>query len=385
MPLEIASLSSSDTTLKVLRGKPFNIALSSFLSVSTDEPMGNIGFSSDLSGVIMDNGEPSLLQEDKIVTTNLELTTNFIDYYLYSKTFASVTCDSLPSGVNLLKEWVTPVSARAIYYYCNPIDLLTNTYPSNTRLYGMIDSAGTYEFYLKADILSIPFQFYSIARNSLYNLFQNPPHSLSSQFLSAVYTDSGGVVAPLQIGESRTRHIVRISSDTIKVTLIVEEPPTLTGSGSSNPNPNPTQATTGSVTSEVELHVIPITTSILTSSSKSITVPFTATRIATTSAPTQSFMVKFGGVNVMDVAFVTTSNTATSCVISAKISKTSSSIFKFDILINSSIGGVQQQSITRTKSVSIASFSNSNLSFYATNAAGSNAPIISNVGNIDIV
>lgn len=149
--------------------------------------------------------------------------------------------------------------------------------------------------------------------------------------------------------------------------------------------PTPTsinQATTGSSTSEVELHVIPITTSTLTSSARSITVPFTATRIATTSAPTQSFMVKFGGVNVMDAAFVTTSIAATSCVISAKISKTSSSMFRFDISINSSIDGVQQQSITRTKSVSILSLSNSNLSLHATNAAASSAPIISNYGNI---
>jgi hypothetical protein len=151
------------------------------------------------------------------------------------------------------------------------------------------------------------------------------------------------------------------------------------------PTPPPTpinQATTGSSTSEVELHVIPVTTSTLTSSSRSITVPFTTTRIATTSAPTQSFMVKFGGVNVMDAAFVTTSNTATSCQISAKISKTSSSMFRFDIIINSIIDGVPQQTLTRSKFVSIASFSGSNLSFYATNAAGSNAPIISNVGDI---
>jgi hypothetical protein len=151
------------------------------------------------------------------------------------------------------------------------------------------------------------------------------------------------------------------------------------------PTPPPTpinQATTGSSTSEVELHVIPVTTSTLTSSSRSITVPFTTTRIATTSAPTQSFMVKFGGVNVMDAAFVTTSIAATSCQISAKISKTSSSMFRFDIIINSIIDGVPQQTLTRSKFVSIASFSGPNLSFYATNAAGSNAPIISNVGDI---
>jgi hypothetical protein len=180
--------------------------------------------------------------------------------------------------------------------------------------------------------------------------------------------------------------VIHLGDTFFTLKIIVQDfpasPPNTTTITGTTPTTPIDQATTGSSTSEVELHAIPITTSTLTSSARSITVPFTATRIATTSAPTQSFMVKFGGVNVMDAAFVTTSIAATSCVISAKISKTSSSMFRFDISINSSIDGVQQQSITRTKSVSISSFSNSNLSLHATNAAGSSAPIISNYGNI---
>jgi hypothetical protein len=178
--------------------------------------------------------------------------------------------------------------------------------------------------------------------------------------------------------------VIHLGDTFFTLKIIVQDFPTSPPNTTTITNTTPliAQATTGSSTSEVELHVIPITTSTLTSSARSITVPFTATRIATTSAPTQSFMVKFGGVNVMDAAFVTTSIAATSCVISAKISKTSSSMFRFDISINSSIDGVQQQSITRTRSVSISSFSNSNLSLHATNAAGSSAPIISNYGNI---
>lgn len=144
-------------------------------------------------------------------------------------------------------------------------------------------------------------------------------------------------------------------------------------------------ATTGSSTSEVELHVAPTNTSTLTSSSRSITVPFTATRIATTAQPLQTFNIRFGGVEVMTSPFTTSTHLSTSCVFSVKISKTSSSMFKFEVTINSSFDGGVQQILTRSKFVSIASLSNSNLSFHATNAAGSNAPIISNVGNIDIV
>jgi hypothetical protein len=382
MPFEIASLSSSDTTIKVLRNKPFNIALSSFLSISSDEAFGSPKFSSGLFYSVRSNSWDQFNREGYVVVSP-SLSSNSTpnttrELYLWSSLFASITCDNLPSGVNFFKE------RNSIYYYCDPFDLLINSYPSNTRLYGTINTSGTYEFYLKANILFVPNQYYKVTADYLsYGTFSLPHDSYSQFVASLVPEPSGNVAQPLQIGEERDRDIIRVSSDTIKVTLVVEDPPDEVNSNPNpNPNLNPTQATTGSSTSEVELHVVPITTSTLTSSARSITVPFTATRIATTSAPTQSFMVKFGGVNVMDAAFVTTSIAATSCVISAKISKTSSSMFRFDISINSSIDGVQQQSITRTKSVSISSFSNSNLSLHATNAAGSSAPIISNYGNI---
>jgi hypothetical protein len=380
MPFEIASLSSNDTTIKVLRDKPFNIALSSFLSISTDEAFGSPKFSSSLFFATRQNSWEQVNREGYIVSSQIygagaSPPVIAWESNLWSSLFASITCDNLPSGVNFFKE------QNSIFYYCNPFDLLINTYPSNTRLYGTINTSGTYEFYLKANILYVPQQSYRRSPEMDVAI----PHLSYSDFVDSLepFVSGAPIPPPLQIGENRDRDIIRVSSDTIKVTLVVEDPPDEVNSNPNpNPNLNPTQATTGSSTSEVELHVIQITTSTLTSSARSITVPFTATRIATTSAPTQSFMVKFGGVNVMDAAFVTTSIAATSCVISAKISKTSSSMFRFDISINSSIGGVQQQSITRTKSVSISSFSNSNLSLHATNAAGSSAPIISNYGNI---
>ena len=168
------------------------------------------------------------------------------------------------------------------------------------------------------------------------------------------------------------------------IKIIVQDFPTSDPTTTTPTQPIIEGATTGSSTSEVGLHVVPINTSTLTSSSRSITVPFTATRIATTAQSLQTFNIVFGGVEVMTSPFTASTYLSTSCVFSVKISKTSSSTFKFDVTINSSFGGNVQQILTRSKLVSIASLSNSNLSFNATNAAGSNAPIISNVGNIDI-
>jgi hypothetical protein len=170
---------------------------------------------------------------------------------------------------------------------------------------------------------------------------------------------------------------------------VIEPPNELTNPNTdTNPNPNPnpnpsiSQATTGSSTGEVELHSVPITTSSLTSSTKSVTVQFSTTRVQAGSQFPQTYKLKFGGVDILNSPFTFDANSATSVSLNVKISRTSSSVFKFETLIGYSIGGVSQQSRTISKNTSISSFSGTNITLSATNAAGSSAPIISNYNGI---
>jgi hypothetical protein len=187
MAIKIVSLTTPDVQLKVFRNKPFNIALSSFLSVTSVEPDakgGNdIGFSSNPNA-------------NEMVISNVSAS-NSTPYSarLAAKRFASVTGIRLPTGVSLQK------GPSTITRSCNPSNLFTTVYPSNTRLAGTVATAGTYEFDLIADVVSIP------AHDQLYT----------------VKTNAGQPI--IEIGTNTVLNIFLVSSDTIKITLIVENMP----------------------------------------------------------------------------------------------------------------------------------------------------------------
>ena len=401
MPFEIASLNSSDTTLKVLRGKPFSISLSSFLSVSADETGSSIDFSSASNNTGSSNyNNDGVMFSANFLTLTVPASTSASSTHgtwtVAPTRFAAITCGGLPSGVSFFKETIGMVR------YCDPLDLLIDVYPSNSRLQGSIDTAGTYEFYLIADIVSVPINTYVIATTqSPFNLLPHLNPSSYSNVTSSSWTGPYPNI-PIQVGYDITKNLVRLSSDTIKVTLIVEEVPTsVVVIPPTTPVTPPTipgvdeyiflspefygTASTGSSTSSVDLHTDPVTTSLLTTTSKSINIQYNTTRTATDNAQAQTYNVVFGGASVLNSPFSFSSASATTASVSVQIKRTSSSYYKVDSVINYSSGGGTPLTKTFSKNISLSSLSGNDLIFQVTNNVGGSSPVISTRSAIALV
>ena len=218
--------------------------------------------------------------------------------------------------------------------------------PTTGRLYGSPNRVGSYTSKIKVDYVDIILVL---------------PDEYKFNFKGTTY-------ATLPI------NVVGAPTELSYLTEVYDEAP--------NSTFNPNEATTGSSTGEVLLHGIPIPTSSLVSSLKSVSIQFTTTRKATTSPLSQSYNIKFGGTSILDSMFAVVSDLSTTTKLSVKISKTSSAMFKFETTINCTDSNGKETIEVTSKSIAVNNFEGVGLNLYATNAAGSNAPIVSNYGEI---
>ena len=218
--------------------------------------------------------------------------------------------------------------------------------PTTGRLYGTPNRVGSYTSKIKVDYVDIVLVL---------------PDEYKFNFKGTTY-----VTLPINVVGAPTElsYLTEVSDEAL------------------NPTFNPNETTTGSSTSEILLHGIPIPTSSLVSLLKSVNIQFTTTRKATTSPLSQFYNITFGGVSLLDSMFTVVSDLSTTTKLSVKISKTSSAMFKFETIINCTDGNGKETIEVTSKSIAVNNLEGMGLNLYATNDAGSNAPIVSNYGEI---